>query len=342
LLAVLAFGCLAAPAQGAVGLKRVGTFEAPVYVAAPPGDRSRVFVVEQAGTIRIVGRRAPFLDIRSLVTAGGEQGLLSMAFAPDYATTGLFYVYYTDKAGDQLLAEYRASGDVAEPSSARIVLSMEDEAANHNGGQLQFGPDGLLYVGTGDGGGAGDPGNNAQNRRSLLGKLLRLDPKATAAPEIYASGLRNPWRFSFDRRTGDLTVADVGQGEFEEVNFVRRGRGEGANFGWRVWEGNSRFARGESAKGHVKPVITESHAAGNCSITGGYVVRDAALKGWTGRYVYGDFCRGVIRTAALRAKRVRPRDSRLKVESLSSFGEDGRGRLYAASLDGPVYRFVRR
>jgi glucose/arabinose dehydrogenase len=342
LLTALAFGCLAAPAQGAIGLKKVGDFESPVYVTAPPGDTQRVFVVEQGGTIRIVGRDAPFLDLSASVTAGGEQGLLSMAFAPDYATSGLFYVYFTDTDEHQQVVEYRASGDAADPASARRVLRMEDDQSNHNGGQLQFGPDGRLYIGTGDGGGAGDPDNHAQNPRSLLGKLLRLDPRAGGAPEIYASGLRNPWRFSFDRSTGDLTIGDVGQGEWEEINFVRRGKGKGANFGWRPFEGNSRFARGESVRRHVRPVITESHAKGNCSITGGYVIRDKALKGWTGRYVYGDFCRGVLRTANLRAKKVRPRDSKLKVESLSSFGEDGRGRVYAASLSGPVYRLVHR
>jgi glucose/arabinose dehydrogenase len=342
LLAALAFGCLAAPAQGAVGLKKIGTFESPVYVTAPPGDTKRVFVVEQGGKIRIVGRKAPFLDISAGVTSGGEQGLLSMAFAPDYATSGLFYVYFTDKNADQQVVEYRASGNAADPGSARQVLLMPDEQSNHNGGQLQFGPDGLLYIGTGDGGGAGDTDDNAQNRQSLLGKLLRLDPKAGGQPTIYAYGLRNPWRFSFDRSTGDLTIGDVGQGEWEEINFVRKGKGEGANFGWRPFEGNSRFAPGESAKGHVKPAITESHGDGNCSITGGYVIRDKALKGWRGRYVYGDFCRGVIRTANLRAKKVRARDTKLKVESLSSFGEDGRGRVYAASLSGPVYRFVNR
>jgi glucose/arabinose dehydrogenase len=342
LAAALGFGCLAAPASADVRLKKIGDFEAPVYVTAPPQDRSRVFVVEQGGTIRIVGRSAPFLDIRDMVQAGGEQGLLSMAFAPDYATSGRFYVYFTDKDENQQVVEFRGAGDAADPASARQVLRMPDSESNHNGGQLQFGPEGRLYIGTGDGGGAGDAANNAQNRQSLLGKLLRIDPLAGGAPEIYAYGLRNPWRFSFDRSTGDLTIADVGQGEWEEVNFVRRGKGKNANFGWRVWEGNTRFRRGESAKRHVRPVITESHADGNCSITGGYVVRDKALKGWRGRYVYGDFCRGVIRTAKLRAKPVRPRDSKLKVESLSSFGEDARGRVYAASLNGPVYRFVQR
>ncbi|MBE2318090.1 PQQ-dependent sugar dehydrogenase [Solirubrobacter sp. CPCC 204708] len=343
LLTVLAFGAVAAPAQGAVRLEKVGDFEAPVYVTAPPGDTARVFVVEQGGTIRIVGRQAPFLDISSQVTSGGEQGLLSMAFAPDYATSGLFYVYFTDADGDQQVVEFRGSGDAADPRTARQVLLMRDSESNHNGGQLQFGPDGRLYIGTGDGGGAGDARNRAQNRRSLLGKLLRMDPTRGGRPEIYAYGLRNPWRFSFDRQTGDLTIGDVGQGEWEEINFVRRGRGKGANFGWRPFEGNARFAPGESAKGHVRPVITQSHEAGNCSITGGYVIRDPALS-WRGRYVFGDYCRGVIQTARLGGvKKVRVTHHRaLRVESLSSFGEDASGRVYAASLNGPVYRFVDR
>ena len=342
LLTALAFGGLAAPASADVRLKKVGEFDAPVYVTAPPQDRKRVFVVEQRGRIRIVGRSRPFLDISAQVRSGGEQGLLSMAFAPDYATSGRFYVYFTDRNGDQQVVEFRGAGNTADPASARQILLMPDSQSNHNGGQLQFGPDGRLYIGTGDGGGAGDVDNHAQNRNSLLGKLLRIDPVAGGAPEIYAYGLRNPWRFSFDRRTGDLTIADVGQGRWEEVNFVRRGKGKGANFGWRVWEGRSRYTRGEQAPGHVKPVITESHDDGNCSITGGYVVRDPALKSWRGRYVYGDFCRSVIRTANLKAKKVRPRDSKLRIASLSSFGEDARGRVYAASLSGPVYRFVQR
>ncbi|MDA0170428.1 PQQ-dependent sugar dehydrogenase [Solirubrobacter taibaiensis] len=341
LLTLMAFGAIAAPAQAAVGLKKVGTFAAPVYVTAPPEDRSRVFVVEQAGTIRIIGRDAPFLDITANVTSGGEQGLLSMAFAPDYATSGLFYVYFTDSSADQQVVEFKASGDVADPASARQVLLMEDDEGNHNGGQLQFGPDGRLYIGTGDGGGGGDQHGsrgNAQDRKSLLGKILRIDPKAGGLPEIYSYGLRNPWRFSFDRETGDLWIGDVGQGEWEEINFVRKGKGKGANFGWRPFEGNARFAPGESAKGHVKPLITQSHGKGNCSITGGYMIRDAALP-WRGRYVFGDFCRGVIQTATPKGKVT---DRKLKVESLSTFGEDGRGRVYAASLNGPVYRLVNR
>jgi glucose/arabinose dehydrogenase len=354
----------AVPARRGVRLRRIGTFDAPVYVTSPPGDRARQFVVEQGGRVFVIrgGRRlgTPFLDISGQVTAGGEQGLLSLAFAPDYADSGRFYVYFTDNAGDQRIVEYRrASADRADAGSARLVMRMEDSESNHNGGLLLFGPDDLLYVGTGDGGGGGDrhgPRGNAQDLGSLLGKILRIDPRpgggrAYAVPagnpfrgrsgargEIYAYGLRNPWRFSFDRLTGDLTIGDVGQNASEEINFVRRGRGRGANFGWRPFEGRARYTQGESAPGHVPPVIVRSHDAGNCSITGGVVVRDRRLRLY-GRYVFGDYCRGRVESARLSRGRARGvRQTRLRVSSLSSFGEDAQGRVYATSLDGPVYR----
>jgi glucose/arabinose dehydrogenase len=299
------------------------------------------------------------------VTSGGEQGLLSIAFAPDYARSGRFYVYFTDRSGDQRIVEYhRATATRADPGSARLVLRMADHESNHNGGLMLFGPDGHMYVGTGDGGGGGDrhgPRGNAQDLGSLLGKILRIDPapsrgrpytvpsgnpftgRAGARPEVYAYGLRNPWRFSFDRRTGDLSIGDVGQNAVEEIDFVRRGRGRGANFGWRVFEGRSRYTPGESAPGSVRPVITRSHANGWCSITGGVVVRDPALAGLRGRYVFGDFCKGRVQSARLSAGRARSvRTTSLHVASLSSFGEDARGRVYATSLDGPVYRLVPR
>ena len=350
-------------------LKQIGSFEQPVFVTSPPGDRARQFVVEQGGRVMVVrdGRKldTPFLDIRGQVTAGGEQGLLSLAFAPDYAGSGRFYVYFTDDAGDQRIVEYqRRDADHADPGSARLVLRMADSESNHNGGLLMFGPDDLLYVGTGDGGGGGDQHGrrgNAQNLGSLLGKLLRIDPRASggrdyrvpdgnpfvgragARGEIYSYGLRNPWRFSFDRKTGDLAIGDVGQNEFEEIDFVRRGKGRGANFGWRPFEGRSRYTPGESAPGHVRPVIVRAHADGNCSITGGVVVRDPRLPGLRGRYVFGDFCKGRVSSARLSPGRARGvRRTSLSVSSLSSFGEDAQGRVYAVSLDGPVYRIVPR
>jgi glucose/arabinose dehydrogenase len=362
----------AAPARRrGVGLVRVGRFDSPVYVTSPPGDTHRLFVVEQAGTIRVVrdGRtvQRPFLDIRDLVTAGGEQGLLSMAFAPGYARSGLFYVYYTDNDQNERVVEYRRGRTgAADPGSARLVMAMDDPEPNHNGGLLLFGADRLLYIGTGDGGGGGDlhgPRGNAQNLGSLLGKILRIDPRPSggrpysvprdnpfagrsgARGEIYAYGLRNPWRFSFDRGTGDLTIGDVGQGAWEEIDHVPRdrGAGRGANFGWRPFEGRARYTPGESAPGHVAPVIVRSHDDGNCSITGGLVVRDPAVAGLDGRYVFGDFCRGRIETARLGPRGAfAVRETNLRVPSLSSFGEDARGRVYAVSLDGAVYRLAAR
>jgi glucose/arabinose dehydrogenase len=310
-------------------------------------------------------RATPFLDIRSQVTAGGEQGLLSIAFAPDYKSSGRFYVYFTDRSGDQRVVEYtRASAERADAGSARLVLKMDDEEDNHNGGLMLFGPDKHLYIGTGDGGGAGDQHGergNAQNLGSLLGKLLRIDPgeaggkpysvpsdnpfvsRGGARGEIYSYGLRNPWRYSFDRRTGDLSIGDVGQDEVEEIDFVRRGKGRGANFGWRPFEGRSRYASGESAPGHVPPVITRSHGEGWCSITGGVVVRDPELPALRGRYLFGDFCKPRILSARLSAGRARSvRRTSLKVDGLASFGEDARGRVYAISLSGSVFRLVSR
>jgi glucose/arabinose dehydrogenase len=349
-----------------VRLQQVGSFDLPLYVTAPPGDERRIFVVEQAGAVKVVrdGKvlEAPFLDIRDRVGAGGERGLLSLAFAPDYATSGLLYVDYTDTDGNTRIVEYRRrTGDVADPGSARLVLFQRQPEANHNGGLLLFGPDGLMYVGLGDGGGSGDlhgPRGNAQSLGTLLGKILRIDPRrsgsrpytvprsnpfvgrAGARGEIYSYGLRNPWRFSFDRRNGDLTIGDVGQEQVEEIDFVRSGRGRAANFGWRVFEGRDLYTDGERAPGAIAPVITERHSDGNCSITAGVIVRDPALPAWAGRYVFGDLCRGKVETARLPSGEVT--DSGLEVEQLSSFGEDAQGRVYAVSLSGPVYRLVAR
>jgi glucose/arabinose dehydrogenase len=355
-------------AAAGVKLVSVGSFSAPVYVTAPRGDRRRIFVVEQAGTIRVIraGKRlpTPFLDIRSIVKAGGEQGLLSMAFAPDYATTKRFYVNYTDKAGLQRIAEYRAAtADRANSSSARTVLRYDGVEDNHNGGLIVFGPDRLLYAGTGDGGGANDQHGargNAQDLGSLLGKILRIDPRRSgsrpysvpasnpfvgrdgAQPEIYSYGLRNPWRFSFDRTTGDLTIGDVGQNAVEEIDFARKGEARGVNYGWRPLEGTRRNFQ-EPAPGAVAPVLELSHSSGNCSVTGGYVVRDRGVPALTGRYVYGDLCKGELRSVRVGAGSAtgdRAIPGVAKVDQLSSFGEDARGRVYAVSLDGPVYRLA--
>jgi glucose/arabinose dehydrogenase len=353
-------------AQRGLRLQRVGTFDSPLYVTAPPGDTERLFVVEKGGRVIVVrgGRkqRRPFLDISDRVSTGSEQGLLSLAFAPDYASSGRFYVYYTDGGGDTRVVEYRrASAERANHRSARRVLAVGQPEANHNGGLLLFGADELMYVGLGDGGGGGDQHGargNAQNLGVLLGKILRIDPRrrggrayrvpssnpfvgrSGARGEIFTYGLRNPWRFAFDPETGDLVVGDVGQSAVEEITVVRR---KGANLGWRPFEGSQRYTPGEEAPGHVPPTIERSHGDGNCSITGGVVVRDQELADLNGRYVFGDFCTGVVESARLQGGRARDvRRTPLRVDSLSSFGEDGRGRVYATSLQGPVYRIAPR
>jgi glucose/arabinose dehydrogenase len=352
-----------------VRLLRVGKFDEPTYLTAPRGD-SRRFVVERGGRIRIVkGRRVlgqPFLDISDLVTTGGESGLLSMVFAPDYERSGIFYVYYTDQEGFPTIAQFRRSDgnpDQADPNSRQTTMRVPHQRFNHKGGQIQFGPDGRLYAAFGDGGGGGDPDENAQNLGRILGKMVRIAPRqgggytvprdnpfvnrSGARGEIYAYGLRNPYRFSFDRRTGDLTIGDVGQDAIEEIDYAPgRDGGEpprgGYNFGWDVFEGRDRYEDGR-ARGHVRPVIQHSQDEGFCSIIGGYVIRDRALgRGWNGRYVYGDFCNPTIRLARLRQGSSPSRGTGLRVPGLVSFGEDGRGRIHAVSLNGPVYRIGRR
>ena len=356
------------PLAGAAKLHlvRIASFSSPVYVTSPPGDASRVFVVEQAGRIMLVknGRKlnTPFLDIRGDVQAGGERGLLSVAFPPDYSHSGRFYVYYTDKSGNIRLREFKRSSnpDRADLGSRRQVLFQDhSQFPNHNGGQLEFGPDGYLYVGLGDGGSAGDPSNHAQSLNTLLGKILRIDPRASggraytipssnpfarrrgARGEIYAYGLRNPWRFSFDRSTGDLAIADVGQDKFEEIDFARKGKAAGANYGWKSYEGFQRYSS-QPLNGHaVRPVLVRPHSQGFCAIIGGYVVRDRSLGSLYGRYVYGDNCNPGIYSVKLRSGRASGgRTLRFRVQGLSSFGQDARGRIYLASLSGQLYRLA--
>jgi len=350
----------------ALHLARVGTFDSPVYVTSPPGDARRIMVVEQGGTIRVVrgGRKLaqPFLDIRSRVVSGGEQGLLSMAFARDYASSHRFWVYFTNRDGDEEIDEFRAaSRDRADPGSAKRILLQADSEDNHNGGQLQMGPDGYLYAGLGDGGGANDQHGargNGQNLGTLLGKIIRITPRpgggysipksnpfvgrAGARGAIYSYGLRNPWRFSFDRATGDIVIGDVGQNAIEEIDFRKRGTAKGVNFGWRPWEGRRRNFN-EPAPGAVFPQLTKSHDDGWCSITGGYIVRDRSLGSLYGRYVYGDYCKGQLRSVKLsQSSASGDRALPLRtIPNLSSFGQDARGRVYVASLNGPVYRFAR-
>jgi glucose/arabinose dehydrogenase len=326
-------------------------FDDPVFVGAPRSEPGHLFVVEKPGVIRVLVnghlRAQPFLDIHDLVgSEGSEQGLLSVAFHPKYAANHRFYVDYTDRNGDTRVVEYRSDGTVGQPGTARQLLFVDQPYANHNGGQVQFGPDGRLYVGMGDGGSGGDPGNRAQNLGVRLGKLLRLNvDRAGARWQIAGYGLRNPWRFSWDRRTGDLYIGDVGQGDWEEVD-VRTPRQQRVlnNYGWRVWEGRTRYTQGQrvNPRGQlVFPIAIYSHNAG-CSITGGYVYRGTAVPTARGRYFYGDYCEGTIWSLrAVNARRVGLRREPFRVPSLSSFGEGATGELYAVSLEGAIYRLSR-
>jgi glucose/arabinose dehydrogenase len=358
---------------GGVALKRIGEFDEPVYVAAAPGFPRLLFVVEQQGTVQVLrrGRRQgrPFLDVRSLVGYGGERGLLSIAFPPDYERSRRFYVYYTDTQGDIRVDEFkRRSSTRAASGSRRPLIEIPHRVnSNHNGGQLQFLGD-LLYFATGDGGSGGDPPNNAQNRDSLLGKLLRIDPRPSKGrpysvpadnpfvgrpgrDEVYSYGLRNPFRFSFDRVTAArprIAIADVGQDEFEELDYTTVGAAAGANFGWDAFEGAAPYTGDNSGTpdpgGTVKPIFAYPHSrGGSCTIIGGYVVGDRRLPGLRGRYVYADLCEGQLRSLVPHLSRASgDRRLGLAVSSPSSFGEDTRGRVYVSSLEGPVYRLVPR
>jgi glucose/arabinose dehydrogenase len=352
--AIVLAAWLAPPAGAAPELVKLGDFDTPVHVAGPPGDASRVFVVEQGGRIQLLvnGQRqaTPFLDATGDVLAGDERGLLSMAFSPDYQTSGRFWVYMTVKAaasdngteGQIQVREYRrADADHAVPTPVRTLFTVDhDKASNHNGGQLQVGPDGMLWAGTGDGGGSDNnavPGS-AQSPTNLLGKLLRVDPNAGGPPQVWALGLRNPWRFSFDRATGDLVIGDVGQGAVEEVDWAPApGRGEGANYGWPCFEGQAAH-NSCSAPGAVPPTLEKNHGSdGYCAIVGGYVVRDAGLPSLAGRYVYGDNCSAPLRSVVL-SNTATDAATGMSLSGLSSFGEDACGHLFAASISGGVYR----
>jgi hypothetical protein len=325
----------------ALTLVPVGQFDKPVFVAAPPGDAHRIFVVEKTGRIEIVsdGQRlaTPFLSLAGQVSGDNEQGLLSMAFAPDYATSGRFYVDYTDTDGNIQVVEYRASAnpDAADPASARPLLSVAHPGeTNHNGGQLQFGPDGGLYVGIGDGGGSGDPNGNGQSLSTLLGKIVRIDP-ASGAHQIWAYGLRNPWRFSFD--AGNLWIGDVGQDNYEEIDR-EPASAAGLNYGWSLCEGFHDFHGSCAMPGLTAPILEYSHDNGRCAVTGGYVVHDASLPSLDGAYVYGDYCSGEMWAVRPPAA---PQQLAQNLSGLSSFGLDACGHLYAMSSDsGQVVRFA--
>ena len=364
-----------APGLKLAPISRTTRFDYPVQVTSPRGDRARQVIVEQDGQIRmrkngrVLGR--PFLDIANIVEFnGGERGLFSVAFAPDYAKSGLFYVFYTERGGDLRLDEFRRSSnpDVALPGSRRRVLKIEHSRyGNHNGGQLQFPPSGgSLYVSTGDGGGSGDPDRNGQDLSSLLGKILRVNPRGRSSrggysiprgnpfvgragrDEIWHYGLRNPWRFSFDRATADMAIGDVGQGSYEEIDFVDNTR-RGANFGWNCFEGLARYSSC-SAPGHVRPAVQYAHQGASCSVTGGFVLRDPGVSRLSGRYLYGDYCTGALHAAVLREgaptlenESAQNRDLKLVVPRLTGFGEDTQGHIYMTSREydgrpGGIYR----
>jgi glucose/arabinose dehydrogenase len=315
-------------------------FSQPVFVTGAKGETGRLYVVEQTGRIVVLrnGRRGgTFLDIRRLVTAGGEQGLLGFAFHPRYPQVKKAYVQYTARNGSTQVMEYRvASGRMTGP---RRLFSSADPYGNHNGGMLAFGRDGRLYFTMGDGGAAGDPENRSQNPRSLFGKLLSINV-ATKALRIEAYGLRNAWRFSFDRANGDLYVADVGQNAIEEVNYLPARFSGTPNFGWDVYEGRSSFERKPLGPGKlVQPVAQYTHANG-CSVTGGYVYR-GSNRSLRGRYLYGDYCSGIVWSFKIaKGKATGLRRERFRVERLTSFGEDAAGELYAVSHGGTIYRLT--
>ena len=353
------------------GLKTVATgLDFPLYLTTAPGDNNRLFIVEKGGLIRIIKNGAlletPFLDIRNLVSTGGEQGLLGLAFDPGYVTNGRFYVSYTDTAGDSRIVRYRVSGnpDVSQTAPDRVILSIDQPFANHNGGNIVFGPDSYLYIGMGDGGSGNDPHGNGQDKTDLLGSLLRIDVRPlgdyiipgdnpfiinlSARPELWDFGLRNPWRFSFDRQTGDLYIADVGQNNREEVNVApsSQGGGKGINYGWNIMEGTicTPGVNPDCNKtGLTLPVLDYDHGSGTCSVTGGYVYRGSAIPEIQGAYFYADYCAGWVKSFVYRNgtamdhknwKSLRPGGN------ITSFGEDGQGELYILTSQGGVYRII--
>jgi len=370
-LALASAALMPAAAQTPFTLEEVASgFDRPILVTNAGDGSGRLFVVEQSGKIWIVQDGAtgatPFLDVSDLITPSAltgsytEQGLLGLAFAPGYAQSGVFFVDYTDRQGTSVVARYHVSaGDpnAADPASAEALLTVPQPYPNHNGGQLAFGPDGYLYVALGDGGSGGDPQGNGQNPRTLLGSILRLDVSAATGyaipadnpfaqsdadrPEIWAYGLRNPWRFSFDRATGDLYIADVGQNEWEEVNFQPADSPGGENYGWNAYEGTHIYSGQQPSSEVVMPIAEYSHSTGGCSITGGYAYRGATLPALQGTYFYGDWCSGTLWAATPDGSGAWNASPALETgRQISSFGEDEAGELYLVDYGGAVLRFA--
>lgn len=366
--------CAAGPvvsgAPNLVATRIVGGLTSPLDLQSAPGDRTRLFVIEQAGRVRIVRSGAlvptPFLDISARIASGGERGLLGLAFHPQFGANGRFFVNYTDRSGDTHIAEFRAatpSADTADASSERELIFVRQPFANHNGGGLAFGTDGFLYIGLGDGGSGGDPQGNAQNLGTRLGKMLRIDVngatpfavppdnpfvgRSGALPEIWAFGLRNPWRFSIDRANGDLYIGDVGQGALEEIDVGLASRRGGENYGWNTMEGTRCFSptTGCNTSNLTLPV-TEYGRADGFSVTGGVVYRGCRMPGYAGHYFYADYGTGIIRSFRLDGGRaVDARDwtaalsgSSRQIRNPSSFGVDADGEIHIVDYDGEVYR----
>jgi glucose/arabinose dehydrogenase len=358
----------AAAAQDVILQPIASGLDQPVALTHPAGD-TRLFIIQQTGTVLVydaLGLRAtPFLDIRSIVLSGGERGLLSVAFHPLYRDNGFFFVYYTNRNGDNSIARYKVSSndpDLADPASGTILLTIPHPTfANHNGGQLQFGPDGYLYIGTGDGGSGGDPNNHAQDLSQLLGKLLRIDVDhglpytippsnlffgfANIRNEIWAYGLRNPWRFTFDRANGDLWIGDVGQDLYEEVDLQRATSVGGENYGWRKMEGFHCYNPSTNCADptFTMPVLEYPHLQGACSISGGYRYRGTQIPSLQGAYLYGDYCTGTIWSATPTGAVWTSKTLLTTTLRISSFGEDVSGELYVLDVvKGIVYRIAAR
>ena len=357
-----------APDPAAVELVEVARgFRRPLLVTHAGDGSNRLFVVEQGGVIHVIQDgvvlETPFLDVSDLihrdVFSGGytERGLLGLAFHPEYASNGLFYINYTDTSGNTVVAQYSVSSDpnVADPASAVTVLTQEQPYANHNGGHMVFGPDGYLYIAMGDGGSAGDPQNNGQNPATLLGSLLRIDVNEDGtyaipednpanrdsrfAPEVWAYGLRNPWRFSFDAATGDLYIADVGQNQWEEVNMEPAGSAGGLNYGWNIFEGTHPFAGGEETEDMLFPFAEYNHSQG-ISVTGGYVYRGSELPDLEGVYFYGDYGYGTVWAAYRTPDGEWVSDVFMNTgRTISSFGVDEQNELYLVDYNGAVLKF---